>query len=62
MNIPIKMLAFALTMPSFFPLCAPQLQTVATKQWTVKDGVILDAKGNGVGVYGVDIPTQRLLR
>ena len=57
-----KMLAFALTVFLLFPLCSPQLPTAATKQWTIKDGVILDAKGNKVGVYGIDIPRQRLLR
>ncbi len=56
------MLAFAFTVFLLFPLCAPQSPTAATKQWTVKNGVILDANGNEVGVYGVDNPTQRLLR
>lgn len=56
------MLAFTLTLFLLFPLCVPQLRTVATEQWTVKNGVILDSRGNEVGVYGVDIPGQRLLR
>ena len=56
------MLALALTLFLLFPPFTPQLPTSTIKQWTVKNGVILDGKGNEVGVYGVDISTQRILR
>ena len=69
------MLAFALKVLLLFPLgnlplqntllplkSIPPLRNTATEQWTVKDGHIMDASGKEVGIYGLDILTQRLMR
>jgi len=56
------MLAFAIVVLLLLPLSGTQLPTTETNLWTIKHGLIFDAKGKDVGVYGVDIPVSTLRR
>ncbi len=56
------MLAFAIVVLLHCPLGTLQLPNAAIKQWTVQQGRIYDAKGQVVGVYGVDSPVSTLRR